>query len=159
MENEHQSSDIPHDAHDDLHAHGSAISRRTLLILGGTALAAAAIPGTLFLQEPAGSGIVAADFVALLEDKDGAAMLGRRWIEEGGAQESAIVHEKRLEKRMRAEGWVPGMGVEDTRAALSSAVRADYLAARTISIADWHLSQTEGSLCVLAALAAKQEHG
>src|SRR5690606_32107956 len=61
MENEHQSSDIPHDAHDDLHAHGPAISRRTLLILGGTALAAAAIPGTPFLQEPAGSGTVAAE--------------------------------------------------------------------------------------------------
>src|SRR5690554_7743896 len=153
MEHEHQSSDLPHDVHDDTHAQDTAISRRTLLILGGTALVAAAIPGALFLQESAGSGIVAADFVALLEDKEGAALLGRRWIEEGGAQESAIVHEKRLEKRMRAEGWVPGMGIEDTRAALSSAVRTDYLAARTISIADWHLSETEGSLCVLAALA------
>lgn len=155
MENERQSSDIQHDAHDDLHAHEPAISRRSLLILGGTALAAAAIPGTLFLKEPARSGVEATDFVALLEDKEGAAVLGRLWIEEGGAQASAVVHEKRLEKLMRAEGWIPGMGTEDTRAALSSAVRADYLANRTISIADWQLSQTEGSLCVLAAWAVE----
>src|SRR5690606_40924883 len=98
--------------------------RRTLLILGGTALAAAAIPGALFRHEPAGSGLVAADFVALLQDKEGAAVLGRRWIEAGGASESAAVHEKRPEQLLRAPGWMPGVGIEDTRAALSSAVRA-----------------------------------
>ncbi|MGB6085190.1 hypothetical protein, partial [Parvibaculum sp.] len=68
MEHDHQSPDHPHDASQE-HAHGPAVSRRTLLILGGTALAAAAIPGALFRHEPAGSGLVAADFVALLQDK------------------------------------------------------------------------------------------
>ncbi|MBX3506700.1 MAG: hypothetical protein KF895_14570 [Parvibaculum sp.] len=141
-----------HDAH-----HGPAVTRRTLAILGGTALLAAAIPGLLFTKEPAGSGVTAQEFTALLADPESAAYLGRRFIAEGGAPESAIIHERRLAEALRAEGWSPGMSVEDTHRALAAAVRADYAAARTVSIAEWHLSQTEGSLCVLAAIALRTE--
>lgn len=146
-----------HDAH-----HGPAVTRRTLAILGGTALLAAAIPGLIFTRQPAGSGVAAQEFTALLADPESAAYLGRRFIAEGGAPESAIIHEKRLAEALRAEGWSPGMSVEDTHRALAAAVRADYAAARTVSIAEWHLSQTEGSLCALAAIvspAAEEEHG
>jgi hypothetical protein len=144
--------DHGHEAH-----HGPAVSRRTLMILGGTALVAAAIPGTLFTKPPAGSGVAAEDFIALLADPEGAAYLGRRFIAEGGAPESAIIHEKRLADALRAEGWSPGMNTEETHRALAAAVRADYAGARTVSIAEWRLSQTEGSLCALAAILAAPE--
>lgn len=142
-----------HDAH-----HGPAVSRRTLMILGGTAIVAAAIPGMIFTRTPAGSGVAAEEFIALLADPESAAYLGRRLIADGGATESAIIHEKRLADALRAEGWSPGMSVEDTHRALAAAVRADYAAARTVSIAEWHLSQTEGSLCVLAAITTAAGH-
>lgn len=142
-----------HDGH-----HGPAISRRTLMVLGGTAIVAAAIPGTLFTRTPAGSGVAAEEFIALLADPESAAYLGRRFIADGGATESAIIHEKRLADALRAEGWSPGMSVEDTHRALAAAVRADYAAARTVSIAEWHLSQTEGSLCALAAITTATGH-
>ena len=141
-ENEHG-----HETH-----HGPAVSRRTLVILGGTALLAAAIPGVLFTKGPAGSGVAAEEFLSLLADRESAAYLGRRFIAEGGAPESVIVHEKRLADALRAEGWSPGMNAEETHRALAAAVRADYAQARIVSIAEWHLSQTEGSLCALAAI-------
>ena len=152
-ENEHG-----HETH-----HGPAVSRRTLVILGGTALLAAAIPGALFTQGPAGSGVAGGDFIALLAEPKSAAYLGRRFIAEGGAPESAAVHEKRLADALRAEGWSPGMSVEETHHALAAAVRADYAAARTVSIAGWYLSQTEGSICALAAIMSssggEEKHG
>lgn len=146
-----------HEAH-----RGPAVSRRALMILGGTAIIAAAIPGMLFTRTPAGSGVAAGEFIALLADPESAAYLGRRFIADGGAPESAIIHEKRLAGALRAEGWTPGMSVEDTHRALAAAVRADYAAARTVSIAEWHLSQTEGSLCALAAITSSggsEAHG
>ena len=146
---EHHSEHDGHGAHE---PHGPAVSRRTLLVLGGTALLAAAIPGALFLSEPAGSGIAARDFVKLLADPQGAAALGEIWIAEGGADRTAIVHEKKLAAALRAQGWTPGMNAETAHAALASAVRADYDAARTVLIDNWSLSETEGSLCALAAL-------
>ncbi len=74
----------PHDGHGHHDAHGPSVSRRTLIVLGGTALLAAAVPGALFLAEPDGSGIAAQDFVALLADPEGAAALGETWICEAG---------------------------------------------------------------------------
>ena len=151
-EHEHQ-----HEHGDDAH-HGPTVSRRTLVILGGTALIAAAIPGVLFTKRPAGSGVAAEEFIALLTDPESAAYLGRRFIAEGGAPESAIIHEKRIADALRAEGWSPGMNADDTHRALAAAIRADYAEARTVSIAEWHLSQTEGSLCALAAIASSASH-
>ena len=148
-----------HDSHGGDHAHGPAVSRRTLLVLGGTALLAAAIPGALFLAEPEGSGIVAPDFVKLLADPEGAATLGEIWIAEGGADGASIVHEKNLAAALKTHGWLPGAGAEETHAALAAAVRADYAAARTVLIDNWSLSETEGSLCALAALVAREEGG
>lgn len=139
--------DEGHDAH-----HGPAVTRRTLVILGGTALLAAAIPGALFTKGPAGSGVAAEEFLALLADPESAAYLGRRFIAEGGAPESAIIHEKRLADALRAQGWSPGMSGDETHRALATAVRADYADARTVPIAEWYLSETEGSLCALAAI-------
>ena len=75
------------------------------MILGGTAIVAAAIPGMIFTRTPAGSGVVAEEFIALLADPESAAYLGRRFIADGGATESAIIHEKRLADALRAEGW------------------------------------------------------
>ncbi|MBO6636331.1 hypothetical protein [Parvibaculum sp.] len=147
-----------HSAHDDRGHHdaqGVSVSRRTLIVLGGTALLAAAVPGALFLAEPEGSGIAARDFVSLLADPDGAAALGNIWIGEGGADSASIVHEKKLAEALTAEGWTPGMGAEETHTALAAAVRADYDAARTVLIDNWMLSDTEARLCALAALLAR----
>lgn len=162
MNHEHDHSHGHEDEHGHEAHHGPAVSRRTLLILGGTAIVAAGIPGILFTRTPAGSGIAAEEFIELLADPEGAAYLGRRFIAQGGAAESAIVHEKRIAEALRAEGWSPGMSAEETHRALAAAVRADYLAARTVSIAEWRLSQTEGSLCALAAIISSggdEEHG
>lgn len=159
MNHDHDHSHGHEDGHGHEAHHGPAVTRRTLTILGGAALAAAAIPGLLFTRQPAGSGVAAQAFTALLEDAEGAAYLGRRFIAEGDASESAVIHEKRLADALRAEGWSPGMSVEDTHRALAAAIRADYAAARTVSIAEWHLSQTEGSLCVLAAIALRNGEG
>ena len=158
----------PHDDHGHHDAHGPSVSRRTLLVLGGTALLAAAVPGALFLAEPDGSGIAAQDFVQLLADPEGAAALGEIWIGEGGADSASIVHEKKLAEALTVEGWTPGMGAEETHTALAAAVRADYAAARTVAIDNWILSDTEARLSALAALVtrdsgnhapAQDEHG
>jgi len=59
------------------------ISRRQVLILGGVAVAAAALPGSLAFIER-GSNVVADDLVAMLADPDGAADIGQKWIDAAG---------------------------------------------------------------------------
>lgn len=129
-------------------------SRRQVLILSGTALLAAALPGAwLASRRPRLSDTL----LGLLADPDAAAELGALWRADGGRPERPGTPERRLARRLRAQGWRPGLSPEATRDALAASVRADYLAARTASLAGWELSDTEIDLCILAALRLRQQ--
>lgn len=151
MEENHQDTE-----HHEGAAHGPAVSRRTVVILGGTALLAAALPAALFLTEPEGPTLGARHFITLLADPASAAELGEIWFRDGRPGEALPVYETRFEKRLRAHGWNPRMDMEETHSVLADAVRADYAAGRTVSVREWHLSETEADLCALAALEARR---
>ena len=57
------------------HSHHPAISRRNVMILGGVALVAGALPASFHLFEP-DNGTLADKLMSLLTDKEGAARLG-----------------------------------------------------------------------------------
>ncbi|MEQ8268759.1 MAG: hypothetical protein RH982_16315 [Parvibaculum sp.] len=149
MENEHH----PHGAGGH-HAH-PAVSRRTLLVLSGTALVAAAVPAALFLAEPEGPSVGGRYFVGLLADPAGAAELGEIWLGAGGAVATLPVYESRLSRRLAAHGWTPRLDAAETHRVLAEAVRADYAMDRLVEINQWMLSETEADLCALAALEAR----
>lgn len=150
MEAEHHQDG---DAH---HSHPS-VSRRTVLVLAGTAIVAAAVPAALFVAEPEGTSVSGRYFVRLLADPAGAARLGEIRFEAGGASAALPVYETRMAKRLAAHGWTPRMDEHETHRALADAVRADYAMDRLVEINEWMLSETEADLCVLAALEARTQ--
>lgn len=151
MEENHQDTEHLEGA-----AHGPAVSRRTVVILGGTALLAAALPAALFVTEPEGPTLGARHFITLLADPASAAELGEIWFRDGRPGEALPVYEARFEKRLRAYGWNARMDMAETHRVLADAVRADYAAGRMVEIREWQLSETEADLCALAALEARR---
>lgn len=162
---------MEHDEHHATEHHGEAghgghggVSRRTLLVLAGTAVIAAAIPSALFLAEPDTGAGNAADFVRLLNDPESAARIGELWFEKAAPGETIAVYEARLSRKLGAHGWHEGMDAAETHRALADAVGADYARNRMVSVDDWQLSETEADLAALAALALRDpshggEHG
>lgn len=145
-------------SHDHGHGHPAAhppVSRRDLIILGGAALAAAAIPAALFRRDPAALALDSDLFIRLLADPAAAARLGKIWFAESRPGETLAVYEARLARRLRAHGWSPDATPELARRALAAAARADYLGDRMVAIEKWHFSQTEADLCAMAALVAR----
>tara|TARA_R110002110_G_scaffold239506_5_gene455466 strand:- start:2561 stop:3055 length:495 start_codon:yes stop_codon:yes gene_type:complete len=134
---------------------GHAVSRRTVMVLAGTAIVAAAVPAVLFTGEPETGAADAKRFVALLADPAGAAALGEMWFAESRPGTSLPVYTTRLEKRLRAKGWSPAMDDDETHRLLADCVRADYAEDRLAAIDAWALSETEADLCALAALEAR----
>jgi hypothetical protein len=126
------------------------ISRRHVLILGAVAVAAAALPGSLAFIEHE-SNAVADDLVALLADPEGAAAIGRRWIDDAGHEPDAGIFARKLAKRLRAHGWHPGDAPEEMRAALAARVRHDFQHGDMVEVSGWQISRTGVELCALAA--------
>lgn len=165
MEHEHHDAHGP-DAHGhDAHGHGGhgahqGISRRTLFVLAGTAVIAAAIPSALFLAEPDSSAGSAADFVRLLNDPESAAHIGELWFEKAAPGEALPVYEARLGRKLSSYGWHEGMDAAETHRVLAEAVRADYARNRMVSVDNWQISETEADLAALAALVLRSpSHG
>ncbi|MDP2124863.1 MAG: hypothetical protein Q8J92_10815 [Parvibaculum sp.] len=128
------------------------VSRRDIVILGGAALLAAAIPAVLFGRDPSGLALDSDLFMQLLADPAAAAKLGEIWFAESRPGETPAVYEARLARRLRAHGWSPAALPELARRALAASTRADYLGDRMVAIEKWHLAETEADLCALAAL-------
>ncbi|MDZ4380823.1 MAG: hypothetical protein U0942_05745 [Parvibaculum sp.] len=156
---------MEHEENQDTEHHGDAhregVSRRTLLVLAGTAIVAAAVPSALFLAEPETAAGRAPGFVKLLADPESAAHLGEVWFEKSAPGETLAVYEARLSRTLEFHGWHEEMDEAETHRVLAQAVRADYAANRVTAIDEWHLSETEANLAALAALIARKNpaHG
>jgi len=144
--------DVDHSHADPHPAPHRSVSRRDIVILGATALLAAAIPAVLFRRGPASLSIGNRDFLNLLADPAAAARLGEIWFAESRPAETRAVYETRLARRLRNFGWSPSASPELARRALAASTRADYLGDRMVAIEKWHLAETEADLCALAAL-------
>ncbi|MDR3499329.1 MAG: hypothetical protein P4L72_08895 [Parvibaculum sp.] len=127
-----------------------SISRRHMLILGGVAAAAAALPGSLAFIEHE-SGTVADDLISMLSDPQGAAEIGQRWVEAAGREPNTQALAHKIAKRLRAHGWHPGAAPEEMRAALAARIRHDFEHGDMVDVSGWQISRTSAELCALAA--------
>lgn len=127
-----------------------AISRRNLLILGGVAVATAAVPASFRLFEHEAESTID-ELLAMLSDREGAAMIGRRWLETTGQEKQKTVAAK-ITKRLRTHGWQPGNTPQALHEALGSRIRHDFEHGDMVEVSGWQLSRTSVELCVLAAL-------
>lgn len=142
-----------HDAHD-----GPALSRRNILILGGVALLAGALPLAFPRLEPDNHALVHA-LSSLIVDLDAAARLGREWrLKSTGPNEPHVIAAT-IGKRLLAYGWTGEGSPDDLRNALNARIRQDYATNDMISISGWQLARTSAELCALAASLNKEpEH-
>ncbi|MEX0839629.1 MAG: hypothetical protein WD034_08855 [Parvibaculum sp.] len=144
--------------HDDAHpAAPHPVSRRDIVVLGGTALIAAALPALLFRRAPKSLSFDADVLLKLLADPEAAAKLGEIWFAESRPGETRAVYETRLARRLRAFGWSPAATPELAHRALAATTRADYRTGRMVEIEKWQFAETEADLCALAAL-VRREH-
>ena len=128
------------------------LSRRDILLLGGTAVAALAIPLSLtqFAHEDAAQ--IEASILSLLSDQPGAAEIGQLWRDKTNSSADAKAVAGRIAKRLRAFGWRPGANAEAAHKALAARVRRDFVEGDMIEIEGWQLSRTSAELCLLASL-------
>lgn len=127
-----------------------SISRRHLIILAGTGLAAAALPAALPLLDRERKTL-ADELLATLTDPARAAEIGRQWMvstERGGG---TSVYAQKIAKRLRSHGWHPGDATDITRAAIGARVRDEFRHDDMVEISGWQISRTEAELCALAA--------
>jgi hypothetical protein len=137
-------------------ATGHTISRRNVLILGGVAILTAALPISFPLLERE-TGDLADELLAMLADPEGAAAIGRRWIETAGPEKQKAVAAK-IAKRLRTHGWEPGGTPEQMRDALAARIRHDFQHGEMVEVAGWQMSRTSAELCLLAAASGEPEH-
>ncbi|HEY4344509.1 MAG TPA: hypothetical protein VGN05_09210 [Parvibaculum sp.] len=132
------------------------ISRRNMLILGGVAVAAAALPASFRLLERE-TGSLADELLAMLADPAGAAVIGRQLIETSGPEKQKAVAAK-IAKRLRTHGWQPGGTPDEMRAALAARIRHDFEHGEMIDVAGWQMARTSAELCALAAVHHEPQH-
>lgn len=142
-----------HDAHDT--HEGPALSRRSILILGGVALFAGALPLAFPRLEPDNHALAQA-LSGLIVDLDAAARLGREWrLKSAGPNEPHVIAAA-IGKRLLAHGWTGEGSPEDLRSALNIRIRQDYATNDMIGISGWQLARTSAELCALAASLNKE---
>lgn len=127
-----------------------AISRRNVLILGGVAIVAGAVPASFSYFEP-DSDQLADNLVSLLGDRKAAARLGLLWADNGGKPREPKVIAATIAKRLQPLGWHTSSTPEATRDAIAARIRQDYARNDMISVAGWQLARTGAELCALAA--------
>ncbi len=129
----------------------ATISRRNIMVLAGTAVAAAALPATLVLVErdPENLG---RELLSALADPAGAAALGRRWMEASDHTPTEAALAGKIAKRLRAHGWYPGDAPERMRAALAARLNHEFEHDVLVDIAGWRMTRTGAELCALAAM-------
>lgn len=128
----------------------SAISRRNLMILGGVAAIAAALPTTLVIVERE-KGDTASGLMFLLADPVGAAEIGRRWIAATGREPDGAALAQKIGKRLRAQGWRPGDDPETMRTALAAQIRSEFVRDDLVDVEGWQLARSSAELCAVAA--------
>lgn len=128
------------------------LSRRDLLLLGGTALVALSIPASIAYLGAKGEDEIEASLLSLLADQPGAAEIGRQWQAKTGGSMNARNVALRIAKRLHAHGWRPGVEADVAHKALAARVRKDFAQNDVVDIEGWHLSRTSAELCLLAHL-------
>ncbi|MCE9649066.1 MAG: hypothetical protein K8R18_05500 [Parvibaculum sp.] len=144
------------DTNDGHTTHDSAISRRNVLILGGVAIVAAALPASFRLLERE-TGDLADELLAMLADPAGAAVIGRQLSSTVAPEKQKAVAAK-IAKRLRTHGWQPGDTPEEMRAALAARIRHDFEHGEMVEVAGWQMSRTGAELCALAATRHEADH-
>ncbi|MGV8998228.1 MAG: hypothetical protein ACOH12_14920 [Parvibaculaceae bacterium] len=143
----------------DTHDHGPALSRRNILILGGVAIAAGALPLAFPRLEPDNHALVGA-LTSLIVDMDAAARLGREWrLKSAGPKEPHVIAAA-IGKRLVTHGWTDRGSPDELRFALRDRIRQDYASNDMVSIGGWQIARISAELCALAAsLTEAPEHG
>lgn len=127
-----------------------AMSRRNILILGGVALVAGALPLAFPHFEPDSHSLVDA-LAGLLIDRNAAARLGREWrLKSTGAKEPRVIAAS-IGKRLVPYGWHKDGTPDELRTALLARIRHDYAVSDMVSISGWQLARTSAELCALAS--------
>jgi len=132
------------------------ISRRNVMILGGVALAAAAVPASFRLLERE-SGSLADELLAMLADPAGAAAIGRQLSRTPGLEKPKAVAAK-IGKRLRGHGWQPGASPEELHTALAARIRHDFEHGEMVELSGWQIARTSAELCALAAAHHEPQH-
>ena len=124
------------------------------LALGGTLWAAWTGQARAWLQ-PTGGAPAGTRLLTVLGRPDSAAVVGRVYLAGHPAEADRDRLAARLEQALRCQDCDPAQAEADQlRAALARQIRADFAAARVVSVDGWVLSETEARLCGLAALSA-----
>jgi hypothetical protein len=137
------------DIHEDKGAHGHpAISRRNILILGGVAIVAGALPAIFPTLEPDRDGLTNA-LIGLLADRASAS--------HGHVPREPDAIAASIGKRLAPLGWQLNGTPEDLRNALSQRITEDFAKNDMIGIGGWQMARTAAELCALAA-SLEDEH-
>jgi hypothetical protein len=134
------------------------LSRRHILLLGGTALAALALPISFNWLAHGESSQLEAKILSLLTDQAGAARIGTLWAEQAGNSMNSRNVAARVAKRLHAYGWHPGADAKTAGEALAARVRRDFIEGNMVDVAGWQLSRTSAELCLLASLHFNPSH-
>ena len=122
--------------------------RRFLLAAAGAAAAAAIGPGALILliDRMWKDDAAVAAIRALITHRADADQLGRAYLAMHRDERSSAALLRHL------LGPMPPASAAETPGRIAARIRADYRAARTVTVEGWILSRTEARLCALVAL-------
>ncbi|MFZ3035354.1 MAG: hypothetical protein WA138_15240 [Parvibaculum sp.] len=132
------------------HEHHPAISRRNVLMLGGVAIVAGALPASFHLFEP-DNGALADTLVSLLADRQSAARLGTLWAKNSSAPREPEAIAAKIGERLRSFGWSRNGTPDELREALAGRIAHDFAHNDMVSLSGWQLARTSAELCALAA--------
>lgn len=132
------------------HSHHPAISRRNLMILGGVALVAGALPASFHLFEP-DNGTLADKLMSLLTDKEGAARLGVLLMQAHSLPRETDAIAATIERRVQTTGWTKDGTPAELRDAIAARIKQDYVHGDMVDLSGWQLARTSAELCALAA--------
>lgn len=132
------------------HSHHPAISRRNIMILGGVALVAGALPASFHLFEP-DNGTLADKLVSLLADKEGAARLGVLLMQVHALPRETEAIAANIGRRLQSTGWTKDGTPAELRDGLAARIKQDYVHGDMVDLAGWQLARTSAELCALAA--------
>lgn len=133
------------------HDHHHAISRRNILILGGVAIVAGALPAVFHTFEP-DNGALADNLMSLLAEPESAARLGTILMQSSATPREAETIAASIGIRLKSAGWHNEGTREDLREALAGRINQDYVKSDMVSLSGWQLARTAAELCTLAAV-------
>ena len=124
------------------------LDRRSLL---------AAIGAVIFVTAASGVGAPASADAAgtmsgVFSNIDSAVAVGRAYLKQTGAKRDPQWHIRHLYKRGLSLEDGAGKETDRFRSKVSRNVRRDFAAGRIVEVDGWQLSETETSLCAIAAL-------